>query len=240
MKLRLRLPTLAVAGLAMVLSAPAYANLLTFSTLAVAVPQSASDPCIICATQQAHNPANFGFNNFVSNGQTINGNFFSTNLVGGTLADGDEVDAVPYTVGQIGAALLNNFSFGVAIDVNSAEGADPMTLDLFRLWKVDAQNNNLTLLSYFDGPQLMPDIRPGNGKGDYLLSGFNLSGLNLGDRLIFQAAFSGASDGGESFYLVAQPTADTPIPAALPMFVGAIGGVGAFARWRKRKTVASA
>jgi hypothetical protein len=238
MKLRLRLPTLAVAGtaLGLAMAAPAYANLLTFSTLAVAVPQSVSDPCVICATQQAHNPIDFGFNNFVSNGQTSTGNFFSTNLVGGTLASGDEVDALPYTVGQIGAALLDNFSFGVAIDVNSAEGADPMTLDLFRLWKVDAQNNNLTLLSYFDGPQSMPDIRPGNGKGDYLLSGFNLSGLGLGDRLIFQAAFSGASDGGESFYLVAQPTADTPIPAALPMFVGAIGGVGAFARWRKRKT----
>src|SRR4029077_20300179 len=96
-------------------------------------------------------------------------------------------------------------SFGVAIDVNSAEHATPMTLDLFQLIRVDAANSTIDIIANFTGPFAMPDIRPGNGKGDYVLTGFDLSSLNLGDRLIFRAQFSGGTDGGESFYLVAQP-----------------------------------
>lgn len=230
---------LATAALLGVLSTPAYASLLTFSVLpdAAVVPQSLSRPCIICATQQAHNPPLFGFNNFINTGNIDGGDFFSTALVGGSLPSGDEANALPYTVGQIGSALLDHFSFGVAIDVNSAEHATPMTLDLFRLWQVDASNHNVNLLNFIDGPISMPDVRPGNGKGDYLLSGFDLAGLNLGDRLIFQAQFSGATDGGESFYLVAQPNDvnAVPIPAALPLLGGALVGMTALGRWRKRK-----
>jgi hypothetical protein len=231
---------LAAAAAVVALSTPAYANLLTISVLpdAAVVPQSGSDPCIICATTQAHNPAGFGYNNFVSTGNTPGGNFFSTALVGGSLASGDEIDAVPYTVGQIGAALLGNLSFGVAIDVNSAQGAPPMTLDEFRLWQVDASNNNINLLAFIDGPISMPDIRTGNGSADYLLSGFDLSGLGIGDRLIFQAQFSGATDGGESFYIVPQLAA-TPIPAAALLFPAGVVGVGAFGRWRRRRTPAA-
>jgi hypothetical protein len=227
----------AAAALLGALSAPASANLLSISILPTAdvVPQSASDPCIICATMQAHNPAGFGFNNFINTGHTDAGNFFSTALVGGSLASGDEVDAVPYTVGQIGSALADHLSFGVAIDVNSAQGAAPMTLDEFRLWRVDTNNTNIDLLSFFDGPFLMPDIRTGNGSADYLLSGFDLSGLNIGDRLIFQAQFHGGTDGGESFYIVPQVSADTPIPAAALLFPAGVVGVGAFGRWRRRR-----
>jgi len=230
---------LVLVALAAIWAGPASASLLTFSVLPddAVVPQSLSRPCIICATQQAHNPPLFGFNNFVSNGNTPGGDFFSTALVGGSLPSGDEVDALPYTVGQIGSALLDNFSFGVAIDVNSAEGADPMTLDLFRLWQVDASNNNINLLNFINGPISMPDVRPGNGKGDYLLSGFNLAGLGLGDRLIFQAQFSGATDGGESFYLVAAPNdvSEVPVPAALPLLGSVVAGFGAFGAWRRRR-----
>ena len=45
----------------------------------------------------------------------------------------------------------------------------------------------------------MPDIRNGNGSADYLITGFDLSSVALGDRLLFRAEWSGASDGGELF-----------------------------------------
>jgi len=227
----------ALAAALMALAAPAHAGLLSIDILAAdaVVPQSASAPCIICATQQAHNPPLFGFNNFISTGQTAGGNFFSTALVGGSLPSGDEANAVPYTAGQIITALADRVTFGVAIDVNSAEGAPPMTLDVFRLWRVDGSNNNIELLSFFNGPYLMPDIRPGNGKGDYLLTGFDLSGLQLGDRLIFQAQFSGGSDGGESFYIVPQVVPGPVVGAGLPGLIAACAGLFGLARLRRRR-----
>jgi len=225
-------------------SVPAQADtLLTFSTLANPVVQSESAPCIICATMQAHNPAGFGFNNFINTGQTDGGNFFSTALVGGSLASGNEAGAVPYTTSQIIAALANHISFGVAIDVNSAEGGNPptiMSLDEFDLFRVDANNTNLERLAHFTGPQAMPDVRPGNGKGDYLLSGFDLTGLNAGDKLIFRAQFSGGTDGGDSFYLV--PFANgVPVPgpvvgAGLPGLLAACGGMFGLNFYRRRRT----
>jgi hypothetical protein len=221
------------------LACPAYAGALSISILddASAVPQSASAPCIICATQQAHNPIDFGFNNFINTGQTDGGNFFSTALVGGSLPSGDEVNAVPYSAGQIITALADRVTFGVVIDVNSAEGAPAMTLDTFRLWRVDGSNNNIQLLSFFDGPYSMPDIRPGNGKGDYLLTGFDLSGLNVGDRLIFQAQFEGGSDGGESFYIVPLAVPGPIVGAGIPgVLAGCLGLVG-LGRWRRRRAV---
>jgi PEP-CTERM motif len=230
---KLLLTTTALLALAVI---PANAvESLSIGVLAVAVPQSASEPCIICATQQAHNPANFGFNNFISTGQTAGGNFFSTNLVGGSLASGDEIDAVPYTAGQLITALADHVSFGVAIDVNSAEHAPAMTLDLFQLIRVDASNQTLSIIANFTGPFAMPDIRPGNGKGDYVLTGFDLSSLNLGDRLIFRAQFSGGTDGGESFYLVAQPqVAAIPEASTWAMMLLGFAGIGLFAMRKRR------
>ena len=222
------------------LAAPAHAGALTIDILgdAAVVPQSQSNPCIICATNSASQPTGFGFNNFISTGQTAGGNFFSTSLVGGTLVSGDEANAVPYTVSQIAAALLQNVQFGVVIDVNSAEHATPMTLDSFRLWQVDGANNNISLLSFFNGPYAMPDIRPGNGKGDYILTGFDLSGLAAGDRLIFQAEFSGGTDGGESFYLTAQAVPGPIVGAGIPGLVAACGMLVALARRRRNAALA--
>jgi hypothetical protein len=218
---------------------PAKADvLLQFGTLANPVPQSVSDPCIICATQQAHNPDGFGFNNFVNTGQTAGGTFFSTALVGGSLASGDEADALAYTAGQIITALANRASFGVAIDVNSAEGAPAMTLDSFRLFRVDANNNNIQTLAHYDGPTLMPDIRQGNGFGDYILSGFDLSGLQAGDRLIFRAQFSGGTDGGESFYLVPLAVPGPIVGAGIPgLIAGCLALVGLGRLRRKRAAI---
>jgi len=48
--------------------------------------------------------------------------------------------------------------------------------------------------------------------------------------------------GGDQFSLIISDgignatLAATPIPAALPLFIGAIGGAGLFGRWRTRRT----
>jgi len=218
---------------------PAQADtVLTFGALPIGsiVPQSQSNPAIIAATQ-AQQPAGFGFNNFVSNGQTGSGTFFSTNLVGGSLGDGIEAGAIPYTVGQL-AGFATNFTFGVAIDVNSAEGGNPptiMQLIGFDLFRVDAALTHIDRLAHIDQTYAMPDINPGNGHGDYLLTGFDLSGLNVGDRLIFRAQFSGATDGGDSFYIIANPVAAVPLPAGVWLFGTGIAGLALLHRRRKSK-----
>jgi hypothetical protein len=226
---------------------PAYASLLTVSPLADAdvVPQSASDPCIICATTQAHNPVGFGYNNFNSTGNDSSFNLFSSNITG-AFANGDDINVTPYTVGQLSAFLTGlgdlNLTFGVAVDVNST-GAKSEVLEQFRLLDLDqAGTGPLGSLILFDlaAPYAMPDIRNGNGKADYLITGFNLAaaGILSGDRLLFQANWDHAVDGGESFYIVPRiGAADTPIPAALPLFGSAIAGFGAWGAWKRRRKI---
>jgi hypothetical protein len=204
---------------------PASASSLVVNVLADAdvVPQSASDPCIICATTQAHNPVGFGYNNFISTGNDSSFNLFSSNVTGAFLND-DDTTVTPYTAGQLRTLLMGlgdlGLSFGVAVDVNST-GAKSEVLTQFRLLDLDQPGTGpLGSLVLFDlpAPFAMPDIRNGNGSADYLITGFNLSsaGILPGDRLLFQASWDHAVDGGESFYIV-------PVTSAVP---GPIAGAG--------------
>jgi hypothetical protein len=182
-------------------------NNLGFQVLSNPVPQSQSAPCVICATNQAHNPAGFGFNDFVNNGSTTSFNLFSSNITG-AFGDGDDVTVTPYTSGQLRTFLSNlpipdlTFTFGIAIDINTAGGpnGDNHFLDLFQLIDLDAAPGSRVIFDIRN--RALPVIDNGNGKADYLLTGFDLTGVNLNDRLLFRAQWHGASDGGESFYIV--------------------------------------
>jgi hypothetical protein len=219
-------------------------NNLTISVLpdAQVVPQSASDPCIICATTQAHNPTGFGYNNFNSTGNDSSFNLFSSNITG-SFANGDDLTVTPYTVGQLRTFLQGlgdaGLTFGVAVDVNSTS-AKSEVLTEFRLIDLDqAGSGPLGSLVLFDisGPNPMPDIRNGNGSADYLISGFNLagSGIQPGDRLLFQASWDHAVDGGESFYIVPLAAA-VPLPLAGAGLPGLMAGLlGMYALHRRRK-----
>jgi hypothetical protein len=225
---RYLLATAAVFALAA--PAPANATALSINPLADAdvVPQSVSDPCIICATTQAHNPVGFGYNNFISTGNDSSFNLFSSNTTG-AFGNGDDLTVTPYSVSQIAALLLlanaanTSLSFGVAVDVNST-GAKSEVLTTFRLLDLDrAGTGPLGSLILFDlASTAIPDIRNGNGSADYLITGFDLQSLigsgiiANGDRLLFQASWDHAVDGGESFYIV-------PLVAAVP---GPIVGAG--------------
>src|SRR5262245_4406410 len=69
-------------------------------------PQSASNPCVIAATNCSQ-PAGFGFNNFTSSGAISSYNMYSTTPTA-TVPDG--VQGTPYTVGQLVAAGLTSFN----------------------------------------------------------------------------------------------------------------------------------
>jgi hypothetical protein len=90
-----------------------------------------------------------------------------------------------------------------------------------------------------DGPIALPDINNGNGKGDYLITGFDLSNVSAGDLLLFHASWSGASDGAESFYIVPLLATDTtPIPGAAWLFVSGLGVLTMLGRRRQRTPIA--
>jgi hypothetical protein len=236
---------LVASALLCIVATTAQASSLSVAPLADAdvVPQSNSAPCIICATN-VQNPTGFGFNNFVSTGNDVSFNLFSSNITG-AFGNGDDINVTPYTAGQLRTFLTNlgdlGLSFGVAVDVNST-GAKSEVLTQFRLLDLDqAGSGPLGSLVLFDlaSPFAMPDIRNGNGSADYLITGFNLSGAGIlpGDRLLFQASWDHAVDGGESFYIVPQLAA-VPGPiagAGLPGLVAALLSLFGLSRYRRNR-----
>src|SRR6185436_777391 len=100
-RLTLAAVLLACTALATPASADAVNNLsIGILPAANVVPQSSSDPCIICATTQAHNPVGFGYNNFDSTGNDVSFNLFSSNITG-SFGNNDQTTVTPYTSGQL-------------------------------------------------------------------------------------------------------------------------------------------
>jgi len=231
------------AALLALATVPAHADAINNLTIdiipdPIIVPQSQSNPCIICATNQAHNPPTFGYNNFVSNGSTDTFNMFSTNLFT-TLGDGVQGEA--YTRAQLRQIFnpLNlpvELRFAVAVDINTT-GARSEFLDFFQLIDLGGVGLGDETVIFDLRNVALPGIHNGNGEADYLISGFDLSGIPDDARLLFRAAWHGAVDGGESFYLVPQLVA-VPGPvvgAGIPGIIAACAGLIALARRRRRQ-----
>lgn len=211
-------------------------NNLTFTTLgAGAVSQSQSNPCVICATQ-AQNPAGFGFNNFDSTGNDSSFNLFSS-AVTGSFGNGDDLTVTPYSRSFLAAFLLAaldpSLTFGIAIDINTAKGGE--TLQTLQLIDLDAPVGQKIIFD-INGPIPMPDQNNGNGFADYLVTGFDLSSVGLNDRLLFRASWTGASDGGESFYIVPLAVPAPLVGAGIPGLL--LGALALFGLNRRRKLVA--
>jgi hypothetical protein len=198
-------------------------------------PQSTSQPCIICGTTQAHNPAFFGYNNFQQSGNISSYNAYSTTPTA-ELPDGTPGN--PYTVQQIVNA--GGSIFDVAIDVNTNSQRSE-TLQSFEVLV------NGTPQYVYNGPTNIGSIdNNGNGFADWLLSRIDLSRFNATDLVLFHAVWTGAVAGAESFFLTnftggticvgctPTPTA-VPLPPAVALFLSGLVGIGALKRFTKKK-----
>ena len=107
-------------------------------------------------------------------------------------------------------------------------------MQTFQLIDLDAPIGQKIIFD-INGPIAMPDLNNGNGFADYLLTGFDLSNVNIGDRLLFRASWSGASDGGESFYIVPVQVPGPIVGAGIPGVIAACFGL--FALQRRRRSL---
>lgn len=139
-------------------------------------PQSASAPCIIAGTT-CQNPANFSYTNFQQTGN---------------ITAYDELSPT-YTVSQ-----FPFLTFDVAIDVNTANNGE--SLSLFEVWI-----GNVLAYNYV-GPTAIANPLPsnGNGYGDWTLRSIDLRSYAANTQVYFRAAWTGASDGAESFFIVSR------------------------------------
>jgi len=187
-------------------------------------PQSASAPCIIAATNCSQ-PAGFGFNNFTASGAISSYDMYSTTPTA-TVPDG--VQGTPYTVSQIEAVVGSIFQ--VAIDVNTTN-ASGETLQLFEVIV-----NGAVAYNYVGPTPIGNIVNNGNGYADWTRGVVDLSSFLDTDTVLFHAVWNGASDGGESFFLIAggQPPTQIPEPTTLALVAIAMLGVGAI---RRRRTV---
>jgi len=209
-------------------------------TLSAVVPggnQPLNNPCLICGTNQPAQPTGFGYNNFQAQGNISDYLMFSTATVGGSLAQ--DTLGTGYAVGDgsiLRAYLLAQAAgttFSVGIDVNDTGVAQ--TLESFYFLNL---TDRTVLASYSPGPGGTPLLATNNGTGypDYTLSGFNIDrgDISFGDEVIFFARWSGANDGAESFFLVAEPgVAAVPEPTTWAMMLLGFAGIGVMA-YRKR------
>jgi hypothetical protein len=149
-------------------------------------PQSSSNPCIIAATTCQQDTSAFDYTNYSQKGSIPSYNEFSPT----------------YSNAQI-LALFPNGAFNIAVDVNTADNGE--ILDLFEVFINcgDSTCSNGTRIYHYDADaNIGSSSANGNGYADWTLRTVDLTSLNF-TNIKFHAIWNNASDGGESFFLVA-------------------------------------
>jgi hypothetical protein len=254
MKLRLALATAALALTAFSAQAATFVTLggVQWNTtnsgslsLGSAIPpgnQPQNSPCLICGANQPQQPAGFGYNDFKNSGNLDGISAFSDGGPGRATL-GDDVIGVGYQIGDgslfrsfIEAGGNSSTEFAIGVDVNDTGVAQ--TLNSF--WFLNLTQHTV-LASFINGAAgNIPSVNNGTGFPDYSITGFNLSlgDIVIGDTILFLARMSGLNDGPDSFFLQAVPSA-VPIPAALPLFATAMGGLFMLSRHRRQRMPAA-
>ena len=207
-------------------------------TLSPVVPggnQPLNIQCVICGDHQPQQQADFGYTNYKNAGNLSDILYFSTNVFGGGDPGLDTV-GTGYSLSFLQAYLLavgdTSLKFSIGIDVNDTNKAQ--TLESFYLLNLTTH----TVLAALTDPVLLTNANNGTGFPDYTLTGFDINlgtDIHIGDQLIFFARLSGANDGPDSFFIIAQGVAETPLPAAVWMFGGVLGIAGMIAGQRRRR-----
>ena len=92
-------------------------------------------------------------------------------------------------------ALGGNLTFSIGVDSNQA-GSDTQVLESF--WFLNFTTKQvLAVFSPGPGGYDIDPLNNGTGFPDYTISGFDLSGVNVGDRIGFFARITNANDGPE-------------------------------------------
>ena len=130
-----------------------------------------------------------------------------------------------YTVDQLDDYISGAFFIG--IDINQTVNAQTLVSFVMLV-------NGLQVFA-FDTTTVVPSQQNGNGFADYLLKGFTLANLALTDTVQFNLNFTGQNDGKEQFFLIDSDAPPIPVPAALPLLLTGLGGLGWLARRRARK-----
>jgi len=215
-------------------------------TLGPAIPagnQVKNLPCIICGENQPQQPAGFGYNDFGNTGNASNLLFFSSGTVDNKTLGQDTLSATNYS----GAFLANflqsqgdlNLTFSIGIDVNDANGQPAQTLESFFFLDVTTK----TVIAAFINGTTGNLLTPNNGTGfpDMTLGPLSLAGLDLTHDYAFFSRISGATDGPDSFFLVASPSVAVPGPivgAGIPGLMAACFGMFGLRTWRRRRLAA--
>jgi len=218
-------------------------NILGAATLTVAPTapgqQVTNLPCLICGANQPQQPAQFGYNLFGNTGNLSTVPFFSTSVVGGSLAP-DQYGGLTsgYTINAGSpflSALGGLLTFSVGVDSNQA-GTSTQVLESFWFLNFTTQSV-LAVFSPGPGGYNIDPLNNGTGFPDYTISGFSLAGINSGDRIGFFARITNANDGPDSFFLL-PGTFAVPGPAVgagLPALLTAAFGLLGFHRLRRRR-----
>ena len=204
-----------IALLMLALPTFAQAGIITISEVAIGSPLQ----------EQTNRPCVFGGNDCNSHTTIEIPNFTPTPTGGNGINISWDLESPDYSVAAIRLIFGNHFLVG--LDFAQAQGQTDQILGLF------AMSINGQVVDLFVGPYAVPPTpagNAGNGFADYILTGFDLTGYALTDRVQFHAIMPNANDGPDQAFLIAGPRDTVPEPATLVMLGMGLFGAGVMRR----------
>jgi hypothetical protein len=187
--------------------------------------------------QQTNNPCLLGGNDCNSRTTAEIPDFTPTPT--GNIGENISWDLTSPEYSVAGIRLLFGDEFRVGLDFSQAQGQPDQVLGLF------AMTINGSVQDLFVGPAAVPPTpagNAGNGFADYILTGFNLTGFALTDRVQFHAIMPVSNDGPDQAFLIRginvpppPPPPPAPIPEPASMVLLGSGLFGLAMKLRRRK-----